>query len=350
MGTGSYLPTRRVRNDEFLDCRFYSPDGKPFDRPTAEIIEKFEKITGITERRYVTDDLVTSDIASLAARDALDSSKFDGESLGYIIVAHNFGDVRADNKRSDFVPSLAARVKRELGIRNPRTICYDVTFGCPGWLQGVIQADYYLRSGDSSSALVIGAETLSRVCDPHDRDSMLYADGAGAAILQAVSDDGPVGILSHATRSDALDHARLLRMDRSYKPDYGDTLFLKMNGHQLYEYVLNTTPPLVQECLERSKIALGDIKKILVHQANAKMDNAIVRRICRANGVSNLDPHSVPMTVSWLGNSSVATLPTLLDLLLKGKLENQELTSGDNVVFASVGAGMNVNTVVYRMP
>jgi 3-oxoacyl-[acyl-carrier-protein] synthase-3 len=169
-------------------------------------------------------------------------------------------------------------------------------------------------------------------------------------ILQAVSGDGPVGILSHATRSDTFEHARLLRMDRSYKPDYGDTLFLKMDGHQLYEYVLKTTPPLVQECLDRSNIALGDIKKILVHQANAKMDKAIVRRLCKAKGVTDLDPDSVPMTVSWLGNSSVATLPTLLDLVLKGELENQELASGDSVVFVSIGAGMNVNTMVYRMP
>jgi 3-oxoacyl-[acyl-carrier-protein] synthase-3 len=351
VGTGSYLPTRRVRNEDFLGSEFYDADGKKYDRPTEEIVEKFEKITGITERRYVTDDLVTSDIAFFAARDALDSSSFDRESLGYIIVAHNFGDVRADNRRSDFVPSLAARVKQELGIRNPETICYDVPFGCPGWLQGVIQADCYLRSGDAKSALVIGAETLSRICDPHDRDSMLYADGAGAAILEAVPHDGPIGILAHTARSDTIEHAHLLRMDRSYKPDYGDdTLFLKMSGHQLYEYALRTVPPLVQECLARSRIALGDIKKILLHQANAKMDEAIIKRLCKAYGAKNLKPDIVPTTVSWLGNSSVATLPTLLDLLLKGKLDNHALTSGDSVAFVSVGAGMNVNAMVYWMP
>ena len=125
----------------------------------------------------------------LAAEDALTSSGIDRESLDYIIVAHNFGDVRAGNLRSDFVPSLAARVKHKLGIVNPGTVAYDLPFGCPGWLQGVIQANYYLRSGDCKRVMVIGAETLSRICDPHDRDSMIYADGAGATILEAVASD-----------------------------------------------------------------------------------------------------------------------------------------------------------------
>src|SRR5690606_26513792 len=130
----------------------------------------------IAERRYVTDGLVTSDIAYFAALSAIESAAIDKESLDYIIVAHNFGDVRHDNNRSDIVPSIASRVKQKLEIENPRTVAYDVTFGCPGWLQGIIQADYYIKSGDARRVLVIGAEVLSRVCDPHDRDSMLYAD------------------------------------------------------------------------------------------------------------------------------------------------------------------------------
>ena len=92
---------------------------------------------------------MTSDIAALAARDALDAAGLDPEALDYVIVAHNFGDVAADNRRSDLVPSLAARVKALLGIQNPAAVAYDLPFGCPGWLQGVIQADYFLRSGDA---------------------------------------------------------------------------------------------------------------------------------------------------------------------------------------------------------
>jgi len=351
IGTGSYIPTRRVHNKNFLRNEFYNSDGKKFDKTNKEIINKFEKITGITERRYVTDDLVTSDIAFLASKDALESSKIDKESLDYIIVAHNFGDVRAGNKRSDFVPSLASRVKQRLGIENPKTISYDVPFGCPGWLQGMIQTDYYLKSGDAKRTFVIGAETLSRISDPHDRDSMIYADGAGATILEAMENREPVGILSHAARSDALKHAYMLRMDKSYNPNYkGNELFLKMDGRKLYEYALRTVPRVVKESLEKAGLSLGDISRVLIHQANAKMDKAILERLYKLYEEKEIPVYVMPMTISWLGNSSVATLPTLLDLLLKGKIENYELKKGDIVVFASVGAGMNINSMVYRIP
>jgi 3-oxoacyl-[acyl-carrier-protein] synthase-3 len=352
-GTGSYVPTRKVPNENFLLNVFYDSEGKKLNKTNEEIIEKFSKITGIAERRYVTDDLVTSDIAYLAAMDALESSKIDQEGFDYIIVAHNFGDVRADNKRSDFVPSLASRVKHKLGIENPKTIAYDLPFGCPGWLQGIIQADYYLRSGDAQRILVIGAEVLSRISDPHDRDSMIYADGAGATIVEAMTgpENGGMGILSHAARSDTLEHAQMLRMGKSYNPDHqGNELFLKMDGHRLYEYALRTVPQVVGESLTKAGLSLGDVSKVLLHQANEKMDEAILKRLYRLCGVKEVPPDVMPMTISWLGNSSVATLPTLLDLLLKGKLNNHGLKKGDVVVFASVGAGMNINSMVYRMP
>ena len=351
VGTGSYMATRRVHNRNFLRNEFYDPDGKRLEKTNEEIIKTFEEITGIAERRYVTDDLVVSDIAFRAAKNAFDLSKIDKESLDYIIVAHNFGDVRADNKRSAFVPSLGSRVKQKLGIENPRTIPYDIVFGCPGWLQAMIQADYFLKSGDTKRILVIGSEVLSRISDPHDRDSMIYADGAGATIVEAITGREPVGILSHATRSDTLKHAYMLRMGKSYNPNYkGNELFLKMDGHRLYEYALMTVPKLVKESLVKAGLSLGDIKRVLLHQANAKMDEAILRRLYKLHGEKEVPPYVMPMTISWLGNSSVATLPTLLDLLLKGKLENHDLKKGDIVVFASVGAGMNINSMVYKMP
>ncbi len=351
VGTGSYLPTVEVPNAAFLDHEFYDPSGQKLDRPTAEIIDKFEEITGIAARRHVSDDLVASDIACLAAQDALETAGTDPETLDQIIIAHNFGDVRADNRRSDFVPSLASRVKQRLGIRNPSTICFDLPFGCPGWLQGIIQADQFLRAGEAKRILVVGAETLSRVCDPHDRDSMIYADGAGATIVEAVPHAEPIGILGHAVRSDTLQHAHLLRMGRSYNPDYSSNeLFLKLEGRKLYEYALKTVPGIVVQSLERAGIALGKISKILLHQANEKMDNAIVTRLCKQCKMDTVPASVVPTTISWLGNSSVATVPTLLDLLLKGKLVDQVLQSGDLAILASVGAGMNANSVIYRMP
>jgi 3-oxoacyl-[acyl-carrier-protein] synthase-3 len=349
VGTGSYIPTEKIRNSDFLQHQFYAEDGSSFAQSNEDIIKKFEAITGISERRHVTGDLLTSDIAFNAAQDALESSKVDKESLDYIIVAHNFGDVSAQNRRSDFVPSLASRVKHKLAIENPSTVAYDLPFGCPGWLQGMIQADYFLRSGDAKKALVIGAETLSRVSDPHDRDSMIYADGAGATIMEASESDAPTGVLAHAARSDTREHAYLLWMGTSYGPTSGQDLMLKMHGHKLYEYALKTVPRLVTQCLAKADVPLKDVSKILIHQANAKMDDAIVNRIFRLGGEKTVPRNVMPMTISWLGNSSVATLPTLLDLILKGRLDDHSLGRGETVVFASVGAGMNVNAMVYKL-
>lgn len=349
-GTGSYIPEKIVANSDFLNNVFYDSDGKVLEIPNEELIKKFKKITNISERRYLNDEYVTSDIAFMAAKNAIDSSGIDPETLDYVIVAHNFGDVRAGNIRSDFVPSLAARVKNKLGIKKPEAVSYDVIFGCPGWLQGVIQANYYLKSGDAKRALVIGSEALSRVSDPHDRDSMIYSDGAGAVILEAVESEEPVGILSHAARSDTYTEAHLLWMNKSYNPGKeGDDLFLKMNGRKLYEYALSNVPLLVKQCIEKAKLTLDKISKVLLHQANEKMDEAILQRVFSLYEKVKIPEGIMPMIIDKLGNSSVATIPILLDLILKGKLEKHSINPGDNLVLASVGAGMNINAITYRM-
>jgi 3-oxoacyl-[acyl-carrier-protein] synthase-3 len=349
-GTGSCIPERRVHNDEFLSNRFFLDYGDPLDSADNEkAVGKFEQITEIGERRYAEDDQVASDLGTIAAEKAIDSAKIDRESLDYIIFAHNFGDVRADNRRCDFCPSLAARVKQNLGIVNPECIAYDLPFGCPGWVQGVIQADYYLRSGDAERALVIGGETLSRISDPHDRDSMIYSDGAGATIFEARETDEEIGILAHAARSDTIDHARLLWMGESYEQGNGDnTLYLKMFGRKLYNYALTHVPGVVKMSLDRAGLGLEDVNKLFLHQANAKMDEAILKRLFKLYGVSEIPEGIMPMSISWLGNSSVATVPTLVDLVVRGKMNGQKVDSGDTVILASVGAGMNVNSIVYR--
>ncbi|MDP4188523.1 MAG: ketoacyl-ACP synthase III [Bacteroidota bacterium] len=350
-GTGTYIPLKRIRNRDFLSNEFYNSNGQKLEKSNQEILNKFREITTISERRYLPDDLVTSDMAYFAAADAINSANIDKEELDYIIVAHNFGDVTNDNKRSDFVPSLAARVKHKLEIKNPNAVAYDVIFGCPGWLQGIIQANYFIKSGDAKKILVIGAEGLSRVSDPHDVDSMLYADGAGAVILEAKRSDSPVGIIGHKTRSDAYLYSGLLHMGKSYNPDYEkkDALFLKMNGRKLYQYALETVPQAIKECLDSVKIHLRDIKKVLIHQANGKMDDAILKRLYELYGVEDIPENIMPMTIAWMGNSSVATLPILFNLLLNGKIKKFKIIKDDTLVFASVGAGMNINALIYKM-
>jgi 3-oxoacyl-[acyl-carrier-protein] synthase-3 len=347
-GTGSYIPTLKISNNYFLRHDFYDADGMKLERSNVDIIDKFKEITCINERRYLDDDLETSDMAFLAATQALDGKNREG--LDYIIVAQNLGDVSATNTtRSSMVPTIAARVKHKLRIENPYTVAFDIPFGCPGWLHGMILADYYIRSGDAKRILVIGAETLSRVSDPHDMDSMIYADGAGAALVEAT--DADAGILSHVTRSDTFQHAYLLWTGKSYNPHHnGNQLFLKMQGHEIYKYALKIVPEVVRQSLEKAGFTLGDVKKLLIHQANEKMDDAILKRLFKLYKIKEIPKYIMPMTISWLGNSSVATLPTMFDLLQRGKLNNHRLHSGDIAVFASVGAGMNINSMVYRMP
>ncbi|MCC4213264.1 3-oxoacyl-ACP synthase III family protein [Leeuwenhoekiella parthenopeia] len=349
-GTGSYLPEKRVANEDFLGFEFYESNGKKIEKDNAYIIDKFKEITTIEERRYVTDDLVTSDIAFFAAESAIKNAGIDAETLDYIIVAHNFGDVKAGTNRTDMVPALASRVKHKLKIKNPDCVAYDLPFGCPGWLQGMIQADYFIKSGDAQKILVIGAETISRVIDLHDRDSMIYADGAGATILEGRESEAPTGILAHKTRSDTYRYAEMLTMGCSYNvtPENEADLYLKMNGRRLYQYALETVPLSIKACLDKAGLGIEKVSKVLIHQANGKMDDAIIQRLYKLYGQDEVPEGVMPMIISWIGNSSVATVPTLLDLILKGSVENQKINPGDVVVFASVGAGMNINAAVYQ--
>lgn len=349
-GSGCYIPTKKVPNSEFLKNNFFESTGEPINRANDEIISKFQKITGIDERRYVEDQFVCSDIAFFAAEKAIADAGIDKEELDYIIVAHNFGDVKHGGTRVDTVPNLASRVKFKLGIVNPFTIANDVPFGCPGWLQSMIQANYYIKSGDAKHVLVIGSETLSRVSDPHDRDSMIYSDGAGAVVLSAVESEVPVGILTHVSRTDTMEQVFLLKMDKSYNPADNENLYLKMNGRKLYEYALKIVPQAIKSAIDKSGLPITDIERILIHQANEKMDDAIVDRLYELYGIKERPEFIMPMTISWLGNNSVATLPILYDLIMNKTVENHQLNPGDHFVFASVGAGMHVNAMVYRMP
>jgi 3-oxoacyl-[acyl-carrier-protein] synthase-3 len=346
-GSGSYIPSEIISNKDFSNHTFLNEDGTPFAMPNEIITEKFYGITGIQERRYASDDLSTSDIAFFAAAKAIEDSKIDPETLDYIIFAHNFGNVKKGAIQSDILPSLATRVKHDLRIKNPKCVAYDMLFGCPGWVEGVIQAQAFIKAGMAKKCLVIGAEMLSRVVDPFDRDSMIYADGAGATIIEATDDEG--GILAHESATFTYDEAHFLFFGNSYNKELDpDVRYIKMHGRKIYEFALSNVPKAMAECLENSGIAIEDVKKILIHQANEKMDEAIIQRFYKL--YKQTPPEGImPMSIHRLGNSSVATIPTLYDSLIKGEIENHTLSKGDIILFASVGAGMNINAIVYKM-
>ena len=348
-GTGSYIPETIKKNSDFASQKFFSEDNSEITIEPHIIIEKFQKITGIAERRYVSDELNTSDMAALAAKKAIEHSGINKETLDVIIVAHNFGDVSKQSIQGDTVPSLANRVKHLLAIQNPNCIAFDVLFGCPGWVLGLMQVDAFFKAGMANKALVIGAETLSRVIDIYDRDSMIFSDGAGAFIME-FKETTSQGILSSSALSHSIDEAYYLNMNKSYRSEANQEIrYMKMKGRKVYEYALKYVPEAMKNCFDKTGLHISSLKKIFIHQANEKMDEAIVQAFYKLYGISTMPDEIMPMCIHYLGNSSVATIPTLYDLILKGFDEKHELQKGDIVLFASVGAGMNINAVSYQL-
>lgn len=349
-GVGSYIPTQIIANDSFSKHSFYSEDGTLIDRSPVEIVEKFQQITGIAERRYASPELNTSDIGAIAAKKAIEDSGIDPETLDQIIVAHNFGNVISDTIQTDAVPSLANRIKQILQIKNPNCVAYDVLFGCPGWLQGVIQADAFFKAGIAKKALVIGAEMLSRVIDMFDRDSMIFSDGAGAVVLEYKHVDDETGIMSSSTVSYSMDQTYYIELGQSHHPESDPNIrYIKMKGRKVYEFAVRHVAAAMKDCLDKAGVDITQLKKIFIHQANEKMDEAIVKVLYRLYGIKEMPAGIMPMCIQWLGNSSVATIPTLYDLVKKGELPEHQLNKGDIILFASVGAGMNINAVCYRV-
>jgi 3-oxoacyl-[acyl-carrier-protein] synthase-3 len=347
-GTGCLIPDEIKKNSDFLTQKFYAEDHTHISLRPEIIIDKFQKITGIFERRYAPAYMNTSGMAAAAGAMAIRDSGVDPETLDMIIVAHNFGDVESNSTQSDMVPALASRVKHRLNINNPACIAFDVLFGCPGWVLALMQAEAFFKAGMAQRALVIGSETLSRVIDKYDRDSMIFSDGAGAAVLEYVESEG--GILSSSALSHCKEEMDYLCMGPTYQPDEDlEVKYLKMKGRKVYEFALKYVPEAMKACLDKSGLAISALKKIFIHQANEKMDEAIVEAFYKLYGLE-VPVDIMPMCIHYLGNSSVATIPTLFDLVRKGVDVKHNLEPGDVILFASVGAGMNINAVCYRCP
>jgi 3-oxoacyl-[acyl-carrier-protein] synthase-3 len=349
-GTGSYIPDRVKTNRDFTGHNFYGEDHLPIETAPDIIVDKFRQITGIEERRYVNADMNASDMAAIAAKRAIEDAGCDPETIDQIIVAHNFGNVIKHTIQTDVLPALASRVKHDLGIKNPNCVPYDILFGCPGWIQGVIQADAYFKAGMAKKCLVIGTETLSRVLDFYDRDSMIFSDGAGACVVEAMPAESTSGILACSVQSHCNEEVDYLNLGKSNFPDSDPRIrYIKMKGRKVYEYAVKYVPAAMKDCLDKSGVDISELKKVFIHQANEKMDEGIIKAMYKLYGIKEVPKDIMPMSIHKLGNSSVATVPTLLDLVRKDTMPEHQLHAGDVVLFASVGAGMNINAVCYRV-
>ncbi len=349
IGSGCYVPEEIKTNRDFTVHDFYGEDHKKISTPPDVVTQKFQEITGIEERRYAEHDHTSSDLAYFASVKAIEDAKIDPETLDQIIFAHNYGDVTKHHIQTDAVPSLASRLKQKLGIRNPSCIAYDILFGCPGWLQGVIHSDAFFKAGIAKRILVVGSETLSRVIDPYDRDSMIFSDGAGATILEYQDTTGS-GILACSVQSHCVDEAGFINFGKSYFPDSDPRIrYIKMKGRKVYEYAIKNVPAAMKECLDNANVDIHQLKKVFIHQANEKMDEGIIKTLYKLYGLKQIPEGIMPMSIHKFGNSSVATIPTLYDMVIHNEMPEHVLQQGDIILFASVGAGMNINAVCYQM-
>jgi len=259
-GTGSVIPSKVEQNKSFSNHLFFDSNGDSIKNSNEVIIEKFKSITGIEQRRYIEDNQTVTDIAIEAANKSIDNAKINRESIDYIIVAHNVGDITFESNQIDTLPCLASKVKAGLKIKNPNCVAYDILFGCPGWVEGVIQATAFIKAGMANKCLIIGADTLSRVLDHTDRDSMIYADGAGATIIEKSSEQG--GILSHKTVTYTSEGETDFIFYGTANDKVGNSKYIKMHGRKVYEFALSKVPLALKSCLESSGRSLSELKKI----------------------------------------------------------------------------------------
>ncbi len=349
IGTGSYLPPNRVTNEDFLQHSFYKKTGEPITKNTEAIISKLVAITEIEERRYAADDEDNTTLAYHAAESAIKDAGIDRNTLDQIIFAHNLGNVPFGDKHLDLIPNLAARLKNRLGITNENCVAYDLLFGCPGWVQGVIQGHMYFAGKGAKRILVIGSDILSRAMDENDLDSMLFSDGAGATVLER-QDNEESGILSFKTISSCQKDIDYIRNGQRILNEEDDSIYcIKMNGRGVYRYGLEKVPAAIKACLDEAGYKISDVSKFLIHQANGKMIKQMLKKLFEMEGLDSFPESVLPLSVQFTGNNSVATVPILLDLIRRDEQFKHEIKKGDIIVLASVGSGMHANCIVYKV-
>ncbi len=296
VGTGSYLPELVWDNNklkEYID--------------TSD--EWIQERTGIVTR-HISKDMSTSQMAIAAAKQAMEDAETKGVTplqIDAIFVCSVTADV--------MVPSIACMVQKEIGADN--AFCYDLNAACSGFVFAYNMAVSYMNMGLLKTALIIGSEHLSDIVDWTDRgSSILFGDGAGAVVVTA--SEGESGMVMHSEGSS------------------GDALMcaagekLSMDGQKVFRFALKRVPQVIDELMKQMNIKKEDVDLFLLHQANLRIIEAVVKRL-------DLEPEKVPVNIQSMGNTSSASLPILLDELNKAGV----LKSGYRMVLAGFGAGLS---------
>ena len=313
IGTGSYLPTKVLTNFDLEKTVETSHDW---------IVSR----SGIHERHIAADDELTSDLALQASLRAIEAAGIGADEIDLVIVATTSPD--------QIFPSTACILQDKLGIKN-RGAAFDMQAVCGGFIYAMNTADLYIRGGQAKTALVVGAEVLSRILDWNDRTTcVLFGDGAGAVVLQASETPGIVASKLHADGR----HRGMLKADGNIRNGVaqGDP-FIKMDGQAVFKFAVKVLSEVVEEVLEENNLKGSDIDWLVPHQANIRIMEATAKKL-------GLSMDNVIVTVAHHGNTSAASIPLALDVAVR----DGRIKAGQNILLEAVGGGFTWGAVLIR--
>jgi 3-oxoacyl-[acyl-carrier-protein] synthase III len=310
VGVGEYLPERILTNADLE---------KLVETSDEWIVTR----TGIKERHLAGDDQATSDLALEAAKSALKDAKLAAEDLELIII----GTITPDMP----FPSTASIVQHKLGAK--KACCFDTSAACAGFVYAMAQAQQFIATGIYKNALVVGAETLSRITDWQDRSTcVLFGDGAGAAVLAPVKSGGILA--THLGCNGAMGELLELPAGGSRRPATHKTVderlhYLKMRGNELFKLAVNLMTEAAEEVLKKSGLSFADVDVVIPHQANTRIIMAVAKKL-------GLAEEKVYLNIERCGNmSSASTATALCEAVKEGRVKK-----GDIVLLDAFGAGL----------
>jgi len=314
-GTGSYLPEKILTNHDLE---------KLVDTTDEWIVER----TGIKERHIAADDQTTCDLAEQAALAAIEHAGITADDIDLIIIATTTPD--------RVFPSTACLLQQRLGISG--CAAFDIQAVCTGFVYALGVADKFIKSGTNKCALVIGAETMSRITDWSDRGTcILFGDGAGAAILEASEEPGVLSTHLHADGK----YEDLLTVDGGISSDYAKvengTAYMRMKGNEVFKMAVNTLGRIVDETLAANNMEKSDVTWLVPHQANIRIINATARKL-------QMNTDHVVVTVDKHGNTSAASVPLALDTAVRdGRIQR-----GDTILLEAFGGGFTWGSALIK--
>jgi len=320
IGTGSYLPARRVSNDE-LAAELATKGIETSD-------EWISSRSGISARYYAAADQMSSDLAVEAARRALEAAGKTATDIDMVIVASSTPDFQGS------FPSTACVVQRKLGMTN-HSAAFDVQAVCSGFVYAVATADAFIKSGMHKTVLVIGAEVFSRILNFEDRTTcVLFGDGAGAVVMSASNEPGILAAKLHADGT----HSDILSIPPNPAGSPASGGFLHMDGQAVFKLAVTVLEEVATEVLDAAQMPASNVDWLIPHQANIRIMKSTAKKL-------GLPIERMVVTVDEHGNTSAASIPLALDLAVR----DGRIKAGDNILMEGVGGGFTWGAVLARM-